>query len=78
MKIYEILSVNKEFLCRLAQVGIKPDDYQYVSLFQTYSQMLTDGHKVTYIVASLADQYKISERKVYGVIQRLKQEIPAM
>lgn len=78
MKIYEILSINKEFLGRLSQAGIKPDDYQYVNLFQTYKKMLEAGHKVTYIVASLAEQHEISERKVYAIIRHLKQEIPAM
>lgn len=78
MKIYEILSINKEFLGRLSQAGIKPDDYQYIGLFQNYNKMLADGNKVTYIVAALAEQYGISERKVYSVIQRLKQEIPAI
>lgn len=78
MKIYEILSMNKEFLCRLAQAGIKPDDYQYVNLYHTYKEMVLAGHKVTYIVAFLAEQYNISERKVYTVIQRLKQEISAI
>lgn len=78
MKIYEILSINKEFLYRLSQAGIKPDDYQYVNLFQKYREMLSAGNKTTYIVAALSEKYNISERKIYTIIQRFKQEISAI
>lgn len=78
MKIHEMLSMNKEFLSRLINAGVKLSDCQYIDLFLSYNEMHESGYKVTYIVASLAEKYQISERKVYAILHRLKQEIPAI
>ena len=74
MTIYEILSFHRELLRRLCSIGIKPDDYRFVGLYEDYIHMKQDGEKTTYIVAVLADRYGICERKVYNVIRRLSAE----
>ena len=48
------------------------DDVQYIDLFNEYLALVTQGEKVSYIVATLADKYTISERKVYDLIRRFK------
>ena len=45
---------------------------QYIDLFNEYRKMVTDGEKVSYIVATLASKYDVSERKVYDLIKRFK------
>lgn len=75
MKLYELLDFNKELLKRLCSAGIKPEDYKYADLFADYERLNREGEKKTYIVAMLADKYGISERKVYSVINRLRQEL---
>lgn len=75
MKIYELLDFNKELLKRLCFAGIKPEDYKYADLFADYERLNREGEKKTYIVATLADKYGISERKVYSVISHLSQEL---
>lgn len=75
MKIYELLQFNKELLKRLCFAGIKPEDYKYADLFTEYERLNQEGEKKTYIVATLAEQYGISERKVYSVINHLSQEL---
>uniref|UniRef100_UPI003FF10C43 hypothetical protein n=1 Tax=Bacteroides uniformis TaxID=820 RepID=UPI003FF10C43 len=75
MKIYELLQFNKELLNRLCSAGIKPEDYKYADLFTEYERLNREGEKKTYIVATLADKYRISERQVYAVIGRLSQEL---
>lgn len=75
MKIYELLDFNKELLKRLCFAGIKPEDYKYADLFADYERLNREGEKKTYIVATLADKYGISERQVYAVIGRLSQEL---
>ena len=52
--------------------GIRMDDVQYIDLFNEYLALVTQGEKVSYIVATLADKYTISERKVYDLIRRFK------
>lgn len=53
-------------------MGIRPDDVQYIELYNEYNKLHTNGEKVSYIVATLSLRYGISERKVYGLIRRFK------
>jgi hypothetical protein len=50
------------------------DDVQYIDLFNEYLALVTRGEKVSYIVATLADKYAVSERKVYDLIKRFKSD----
>ena len=72
MTIYEILSFNKELLRRLAEFGIRTEDYRYVDLFRDYTKMMQEGNKTTYAVAILSDKYAISGRKVYDILRHLR------
>lgn len=74
MKIFEILNFNRELLIRLHDYGVRMEDTRYIDLYQEYSRMLSDGEKVSYIVISLADKYKVSERKVYSLIKRFQMD----
>lgn len=72
MKVIEILNLNRELLIYFQKAGIRLDDVQYIDLFNEYRSMSTQGEKVSYIVARLASEYAISERKVYSLIRRFK------
>ena len=71
MKIFEILSFNREILDRLDSLGIHPNDHKHLNLYNDYRAMKARAEKVTYIVAILAERYAMSERKVYDLIARL-------
>ena len=47
---------------------------EYIDLYNDYRVMLGGGEKVSYIVATLADRYHVSERKVYTLIKRYGRE----
>lgn len=74
MKVIEILNLNKELLKKFQTVGIRMEDVKYIDLFNEYLALVTQGEKVSYIVATLADKYTISERKVYDLIRRFKSD----
>lgn len=74
MKVIEILNLNKELLKKFQTAGIRMDDVQYIDLFNEYLALVTRGEKVSYIVATLADKYSVSERKVYDLIKRFKSD----
>ena len=74
MKVIEILNLNKELLKNFQKAGIRMDDVQYIDLFNEYRALLTQGEKVSYIVAILATKYDVSERKVYDLIKRFKSD----
>lgn len=74
MKVIEILNFNRELLAKLLDSGIRLEDVRYVNLYTDYFRLLQAGGKVTYIVAILAEQYSISERKVYDLIKRFQSD----
>lgn len=74
MKVIEILNLNKELLKKFQTAGIRLDDVQYIDLFNEYRTLLSQGEKVSYIVAVLATKYDVSERKVYDLIRRFKSD----
>lgn len=74
MKVIEILNLNKELLKKFQTAGIRMEDVEYIDLFNEYLALVTQGEKVSYIVATLADKYAVSERKVYDLIKRFKSD----
>ena len=74
MTIFEILKFNRELLDRLRQSGIRLEDVGYIDLFTDFNKMVSDGEKVSYAVAYLATNYRISERKVYSLIKRFQSD----
>lgn len=54
MKIYEILSINRELLERLNNFGINTNDFKDVEIYSEYLKMKSLGHKVSYIVMALS------------------------
>ena len=71
MKVYEIMFLVPDLLKALHECGIKTDDYKWVGMYRKYMSMKAVGHKTSYIVACLSDEYKICERKVYKVLKRM-------
>jgi len=68
MKLYEVISFNRELLRRLSSVGIRLDDCKY------YRKLREGGGKMTYIAAVLAEKYGVCERQVYLIIARFEKD----
>lgn len=79
MKVVELLKIGRLFCETLQKACIKSDDVRFVDMFDEYTEMYHEGHKITYIAASLSDKYNISERQFFYVIKRLSKDckIPA-
>lgn len=74
MKIYEILSLNAEFLKRLHSFGIDTKDYKSVEIYKEYLNLRNQGNKVVYIVAVISEKYNICHRKVYKIISKMEKD----
>lgn len=72
MKVIEILNLNRELLIYFRKAGIRLEDVQYIALYNEFRALKAQNNKVSYIVATLASKYNISERKVYDLIRRFK------
>lgn len=74
MKVIEVLEFNRELIKRLKLTGIRLEDADYIDLYTEYKQLTAQGEKVSYVVAHLAEEYAISERKVYSLIKRFRSD----
>lgn len=75
MTKYEILKASASVCKVLADNGVSPSDYKFVSLVEEYNRLKGEGHKYAYIVFYLSQQYDIGETTVYRIIKRLGEEI---
>lgn len=74
MKVIELLKLNRQMLGVCRDVGICPDDVRFIDLYNDYCTMRSMGDKVSYIVAVLSVRYRVSERKVYSLLKRYKDD----
>ena len=74
MKVIEVLEFNRELIKRLKLTGIRLEDADYIDLYTEYKQLTAQGEKVSYAVARFAEEYAISERKVYSLIKRFRSD----
>ncbi len=72
MKVIELLNLNKDILMLCNKLGIRTNDVQYIDLYNDYCKFVATGDKKSYIIAVLAERYKISERKVYMLIKHFQ------
>ena len=71
MTVFDFLNLYQTPFKWMLNSGIHLEDVNYIDLFKDYSRMISDGEKVTYVVAVLASKYQVSERKVYNLLKRL-------
>ncbi len=74
MQLIEILKLNRQLLINFQKAGVRLDDVRFIDLYNEYRSLASSGEKVSYIVAHLASEYNVSERKVYSLIKRYKTE----
>ena len=72
MTIYEVLKVYSGSLNILYDIGVTPEDYRYIDMYEEYMKLKSKGEKTTYIVAELSSKYDVCERNIYAIIKRLK------
>lgn len=65
------MKISKVTLENLLKNGVKMGDVRYIGLFCEYEEMRSNGEKIAYIVACLANKYNISESSVRRVVKRM-------
>ena len=63
-----------QLMINFQKAGVRLDDVRFIDLYNEYRSLASSGEKVSYIVARLASEYNVSERKVYSLIKRYKTE----
>ena len=74
MKVNEVMKLSREILEVLQNTCIKVEDVRYLPMYEDYEQMMREGGKKAYVIATLVDIYHVSERQVYYVIKKFSQD----
>ena len=77
MTHYEILKSGESLLNIIRKNGVTADDVQYLEVYENLERMEREGHKKTFIVAYLCQQYEMSEATLYRVVNRMRRTITA-
>lgn len=75
MTAAELIKINRKGMELMSEADLRTDDYRYVPMYDEYHRMRKDGEKVNYIIAHLAEAYRVSESSVKRIIKRLSKEV---
>lgn len=70
MKAFELLILNKNLLQVMENASLDVGDLKYIPVYKEYLRLKEEGHKKTYIMQYLSDEYNIAERTIYRIIDR--------
>lgn len=74
MRVHEALRLCLPLLQRLRDNGVRMEDLDYIPMYEEYLAMKDRGEKITYIMSTIADRYKVSERTLYRVFANFSKE----
>ena len=75
MKVIELVKISKDSMKMMSNLGIKIGDWKHLEMFEEYILMRGKCEKFRYIMAFLAEKYKISESSVKRIVKRLSSEV---
>jgi len=75
MKVADLLKINRFSFEMMSKLDIKHKDWKFLELYQDYECLRQAKEKYSYIMAVLAEKYRISESTVKRVIKRLSREV---
>lgn len=75
MNAYELLMLNKNVLQIMEDASLDVGDVKYLPVYKEYVRLSQEGHKKTYIMQYLSDEYNIVERTIYRIIDKFSSEV---
>jgi len=75
MTNFEILKSNESLLRTLVLNGVRICDIEYLEMYDDYRRLVREGHKKTYIVSYLEEQYGCPVPTIYRVVKRLERRL---
>lgn len=75
MNVYEFLNTHKGVMEQLQTLPVQPSDVRYLELYKEYSLLMKEGHKKTYVLQYLSDEYNVDERTIYRVVKKFSTEV---
>lgn len=75
MNVYEFLNTHKGVMEQLQSLPVQPSDVRYLELYKEYNRLMKEGHKKTYVLQYLSDEYSVDERTIYRVVNKFSTEV---
>ena len=75
MKQYDLIKSAASILGVLAKNNIDIKDVNHLEMYEDYARLKQEGHKMTYIVYYLTQQYSVAPATVYRVAKRMEQDL---
>ena len=75
MRGVELVKISIETLKMMSNSGIRTGDWQHVKMYEEYLDMRSKCEKFRYIMAYLAEKYRLSESSVKRIVKRLSSEV---
>ena len=78
MTVFDLIKVYEGPINVLNDANVNLSDVRYIKLFNEYLRMKKEGHKLTYIVAFLVDDYSVGQATVYRIIEKFSKPVKVL
>lgn len=78
MTVFDLIKVYEGPINVLNDANVNLSDVRYIKLFNEYLRMKKEGHKLTYIVAFLVDEYSVGRATVYRIIEKFSKPVKVL
>ena len=78
MTVFDLIKVYEGPINVLNDANVNLSDVRYIQLFNEYLRMKKEGHKLTYIVAFLVDEYSVGQATVYRIIEKFSKPVKVL
>ena len=78
MTVFDLIKVYEGPINVLNDANVNLSDVRYIKLFNQYLRMKKEGHKLTYIVAFLVDEYSVGQATVYRIIEKFSKPVKVL
>ena len=78
MTVFDLIKVYEGPINVLNDANVNLSDVRYIKLFNEYLRMKKEGHKLTYIVAFLVDEYSVGQASVYRIIEKFSKPVKVL
>jgi hypothetical protein len=75
MRYVDFLNVAKSVIDTARRNGVRLDDVDNIEMYSNYKRLVSEGHKVEYILQYLSDVYNYSPRHIRRICERMDSEL---
>ena len=74
MTKYEFLKSVLSVCDIMQKNGMKPQDAQYIAMYEDYTRLVAEGHKYVYIRFYLSQEYGIGKTKINELVKMMQED----